>query len=74
MARFQIWSTGYLCTGMEGIPSPARFHGEWEGENLLDACSKCFAGNDDYEVEDSVPSLWGCNIFDNEADARKLFG
>lgn len=76
--EYEIWSEGYLCTGMEGVPAKADFHGRFEGETFQDACDKWAETLKDeysrscYDRDRLV--YWGCKLFDNEDDARKSFG
>lgn len=77
MSVFQIWCEGYLCSGMEGTPATARLIAEHEGVDFKDACVRAnaagmFEGYGDFDAERL--SVWGCDLFDNEADARKAFG
>lgn len=74
MIKFQIWSSGYLCTGMEGIPAKAQLMAEAEGEDFVDACNRHFNGNKYYILSKGKPYYWACSLHDNETDARKDFG
>lgn len=83
---YQLWVEGYLATGMEGTPKNAEFLGEFVGRTLAEAAIEYGSAKkriystvgliDSYPVlvTDGVPSTWGCRIFDNEDDARRLFG
>ena len=76
--KFEIWSEGYLATGMEGIPEKARMLAEVEADSFQEACDKLCSDPDwqrrygNYNPERLT--VWGCRLFDNEADARKSFG
>lgn len=76
--NFQIWSEGYLVSGMEGIPEKARMLAEVEAETFQEACDKLCGDQDwqrlhgNYNAERLT--VWGCRLFDNETDARKSFG
>lgn len=76
--KFQIWSEGYLATGMEGIPVTAKMLAEVEAETFREACDKVCSDPDwqkrygNYNAEHLT--VWACGLFDNEADARKSFG
>lgn len=76
--KFEIWSEGYLATGMEGIPACARKLAEVDADSFREACDKVCSDkswqerNGDYNAERLT--VWGCRLFDNEADARELFG
>ena len=72
MNKFEIWIEGYAATGESGI---AQKFGEAEGKDLADAVRNFFKGRDDAKyLNKSYTTYWGCRIFDNEADARKVFG
>lgn len=66
---YEVWSEGYACTGERGL---AIFHGEWEGLSFCQACNACFKDSSYHDQEKN--NLWGCTLFDNEADARASFG
>lgn len=76
--EWEVWSEGYLATGMEGIPATAQFHGKFNGETFRDACDKWAETlSDDYSkscYDGERLTFWACRLFDNEADARKSFG
>jgi hypothetical protein len=72
--EFQIWAEGYQATGQS---SDARLVGTQKAYSFYDACKL------QYESEDAqsktywrpdFSAIWGCRLFDNEADARKSFG
>lgn len=75
VTRFEVWSSGFLISGMEGIPATASHHGLWPGETFEEACEA-------YSNSTPQPSYynrekntyWGCAFHDNETDARKSFG
>lgn len=82
---YEIWSEGYLASGMEGTPCKATFHGTCEGSNFREACNNFFKDEECYNsgipgvnisgiFHETSPSLWACRLFDNESDARKTFG
>jgi len=68
---FEIWQEGYCVTGDGG---PAAHLGNASGKDFRSACVDFFKekGNKDFDVDEL--SVWGCSLFDNEKDARKLFG
>lgn len=78
MKTWEIWAEGYLATGMDGIPARASLMGRSKGETFLDACSQLFKANPKFDgtyyYDAKRNTYWGCRLFDNEADARKLFG
>lgn len=70
MKEYEIWSEGYADNGgHEG----AHFHGKCEAGNFDEACIKLMEAKLD-KNSDGTNSIWGCRLFDNEADARKSFG
>ena len=78
MKTYEIWIEGYECTGQS---SGALFKGIYEGNSLKEAClNKAIKDPDFAKYLKCAPgkngrcSYWGCTIFDNEKDARKLFG
>jgi hypothetical protein len=78
MKEWEIWSEGYLATGMEGIPETAQLMGKFVANSFKEACDKWAATLTDpyskscYDGERLM--FWACGLFDNEADARKSFG
>lgn len=76
MALFEVWSEGYAVTGGSG---QAQLIGEVEAETFAEACQKATdrakAEGKDYGTFDPERlTLWGCRLFDNEADARRAYG
>jgi hypothetical protein len=74
MKKYQIWSEGYSCTVDY---SGASFICEEQGNTFAEACITAhskgkFEGYGNFDPK--ALSLWGCHLFDNEADARKSFG
>ena len=67
--RYEIWSEGYAATGERG---EAIKIGEAEAESFQEACNTLLRENGLYDS--ARLTYWGCRLFDNEADARKLFG
>lgn len=80
MKKYDIWSEGYLETGMEGIPQTAMLIAEGvEGEDFIDAVKKWYDSVPNREDYGKLTICNGkaflyCRLFDNEADARKAFG
>lgn len=74
---YNIWSEGYLCTGMEGRPAPANLHGTQEANNFQEACDLFFSKKEN-DSENSYNkenlTFWGCSLYDNENEARRSFG
>jgi hypothetical protein len=67
---YQIWVGGFHIQG--GGPEPAYLAGGAEADSFQEACDLFFKDNPSYNPTNRT--LWGCGIYDNEADARKLFG
>jgi hypothetical protein len=70
--KYEVWSEGYLCTGMDGVPSRARIHGCVKAKSFREACDKVF--HDEQYYDSKRLTWWGCRLFDNAKDARKRFG
>lgn len=70
---WDIWSEGYLATGMEGIPAPAQFMGTVTAKSFAEACAIRFKDDTKY-YDPKTNTYWMCRLFDNEGDARKAFG
>lgn len=66
---FEVWVEGYAATGNNAA---ARKIGDVEADNFRDACEK-LCGQGQVPAYNGV-SIWGCRLFDNEADARREFG
>lgn len=81
MKTYEIWIEGAATNGDR---SQASLVGTVDAEDFIHACLRWYLGplSDSwrkfkyrFEVShDGVPSVWGCRLFDNEADARKSFG
>lgn len=68
MNKYEIWVEGFLINGGSGR---ACFYGIHEGKNFKEACIRCFKDHTTFDKDRLT--LWGCRIFDNEADARRNF-
>lgn len=71
---YEIWSEGWY-QGDEG-ESQANFHGKVEASSFEEACVKLAESDPkfgDYFNREAM-THWGCQLFDNEADARKRYG
>ncbi len=69
-----LWMEGYVATGER---APASHLGVFSGENLeeaVEAWAKTLSAQDQGLVSFNPPRFWGCRIFDNEAEAREVFG
>lgn len=85
--EFEIWMEGYSATGEQ---STAQMIGKGFGctfdEAVRDYMSKnpghgirentrgMYMSEEYYQNRRSNWNIWACNLFDNEADARKSFG
>lgn len=87
MKEFEIWIEGYRATGEYATAS---YIGKAIGETFEEACRnfeypedfssmgiKIYSKGEKLTIDKNGggrPSIWGCRLFDNEADARKSFG
>lgn len=73
MPRYEIWSEGYRASGDS---SGAIKHGEADGENFKEAVARFATENPKFYTYYSPiqNTYWGCELFDNEVDARRRFG
>lgn len=76
LKEYNIWTEGYLVTGMEGIPAKAKLWGKYKGQSFEEACNTCFTKDNNLAdfFNGTNLTFFGCKIYDNEKDARKLFG
>lgn len=73
MHLISVWREGYSVTGNQGT---AEFIGSVTGdsfEQVVRYLSKDEKTGINYNSR-NIPNIWGCKLFDNEADARKSFG
>jgi hypothetical protein len=74
-APHEIWTEGYSITGSEGR---AQLLATVEAATFAEACDKLCspaewqAQHGNYDPQRGT--VWGCRLFDNEADARRAFG
>jgi hypothetical protein len=73
MSIYEIWSEGYRISGNA---SNACFWGSEQGRDFKEACRIFAASNKgfDHNFDPESMTVWGCRLFDNENDARKVFG
>jgi hypothetical protein len=73
MRRFEVWMEGYAATGGTAY---AEFVAEVEAETFEEACVKALKVRhfdmSFYRPESNA--YWGCRLFDNEREARRVFG
>lgn len=70
---YNVWLEGYQTTGNS---SPAKHLGMFEGKTFREACKNAITElnyvKDSYNEREN--SYWGCRFFDNEMEAKKVFG
>lgn len=70
--KFPIWIEGFQATGESG---KAQQIGTIEAKSFQEACDKLGRTPTWREHYDpKARAMWGCRMFDNEADARRSFG
>jgi hypothetical protein len=73
--KFGIWSEGYIVSGNS---SQANLIGTQEGKDFSDAIVKYAVDHPEFDEyllqKDGNWYFWGCQLFDNEENARKSFG
>lgn len=87
MKNFEIWMEGFEATGQSGcaqklgnakgdtFDDAVRDYMERTPGHLIEAYTRdSFRSDEAYENRRSNWKVWGCALFDNEADARKAFG
>lgn len=67
---YDIWAEGYRATGQHG--EAMRMAKDVEARSFKEACIRALG--DDRLFDPVKLSYWGCRLYDNETDARKLFG
>lgn len=76
--KHEIWIEGYLASGMDGIPAPARLLGRVDAPTFSAACDQLCSPaewqKDNGNYNSARGTVWGCRLFGNEADARRSFG
>jgi hypothetical protein len=85
--EFEIWMEGYAAMGEHGTAQMiGKGFGSTFDEAVKDYMSKNpnhgigengknrYISEDAYKNRRSNWNIWACNLFDNEADARKSFG
>ena len=69
MKHYSVWMEGYSVTGNFAT---ARYVGSSTAISFEKACFNLLKKDDDFDMGNL--SVWGCRLFDNEADARASFG
>ena len=84
--KYDIWSEGYLASGMEGIPEKAKLvASNVEGDTFIDACYNWAKANKNelqkwggmtinLNTDICSARLWCCRLFPTEVEARETFG
>jgi hypothetical protein len=73
---WEVWSEGYRATGES---AGAKLEGKVEAETWPEACRKACVDSGRWKEQPGGfdakrLTVWGCRLFDNEADARRSFG
>lgn len=69
---YTVWMEGFAATGQN---SRASLVGTVEATSFQEACEKLYeTATDKSYWNKEKTAIWGCRLFDNEADARKSFG
>jgi hypothetical protein len=87
MKEFEIWCEGYAATGERGAANKV---GTGIGKTFDEAVKDYMSKHPNHGIEEngrnrymseewynnrkSNWNIWACNLYDNEADARKSFG
>ena len=74
MKWFEVWSEGYAATGDRAT---ATLEGRVEAETFGDACRKACVEQGRWKASPAYfdakeLTVWGCGLYDNEADARAV--
>jgi len=73
MKAISVWMEGYWATGCR---ASTLFCGTFKANNLREACQKWVdqeEGREEY-YDAKNNTYWGCRFFDNETEARKIYG
>lgn len=74
--HYAVWMAGFMVQG-DGAPTKAMFLGSYEATNFFAACMQAIAakGWNKTGLYDAKANTYrGCQLYDNETDARKSFG
>ena len=69
---WDIWIEGYSSTGTS-CTAQCLMRGVW-AETFKEACNIAARNMNFGDLDNEPLSVWGCRLYDNEADARKSFG
>lgn len=67
----QVWMEGFQATGES---SKAQLMGTVKAETFSEACQKLSYERTELDWNEQRTKIWGCRLFDNEADARRAYG
>lgn len=70
----EVWTEGYKLNNAQ--PMKAKFWGKVYAYDLQEAARKMAARDRNFKAYFNQPEMrwWGCRIFSNESDARRVFG
>lgn len=75
MEMHEVWAEGYRASGDS---AGARLLGRVEADTFAEACDKLCSPADwqrqNGNYDPQRRTVWGCRLFNNEADARRAFG
>ena len=72
MKEWEVWCEGYQATGHK---APARLMATVIAATFREACAIAAREYADSNLYDPVQNTyWACRLFDNEEDAREMFG
>ena len=69
MKEYEVWCEGYLATGESGTAS---LIGKVKAKSFYEACVELCSKNEYFNKERLT--IWGCNLYPTEKEARKHFG
>lgn len=78
MKTYSIYIEGYCDNGGS---APAEYLGQYTGRTFADAARQaCVAHYGEastktyFSIRGGIPAFWGCRLYDNFADATRMFG
>lgn len=72
MQNYDVWMEGFA---MNGTRATAGFLGTYNADSFLEACKMAWNDHREYgNYDEEKNTIYGCRLFDNEAEARKDFG
>ena len=70
---YNVWMEGFHASG-ESERSGAALIGSVEASDFQEACNKLCKERYLTLYNPKRRTVWGCRLFDNESDAREVFG